>query len=197
MLNGPDKVWLLGASTGGLHAVRDFLKLVPPDQNIGLVYAQHIDAPQMATLQRMIESQTSWSARVAATGEQIAAGRVTLIPPDSETRISDRGQWLRFTSGWHGRYAPSVDQLAKRLSALYRENFGVIIFTGMGDDGARGCRLVKDKGGQVWVQEPSQCTAPSMPESVLQHQCADFVGSIEQLAGRFNTLVGQPQACVS
>ena len=192
---GAVKVWLLGASTGGLQAVRKFLSLVPVTPDLAFVYAQHIPGQQVATLLKMIERDSGWPAREPSTGHFIRPGTVTLISPQFETRVGKQGWILRFNSAWRGDYAPSIDQLANRLAQLYREDCGAIIFTGMGDDGARGCCAVKEYAGQVWVQDPRECTVPAMPEATIQRCGTDFIGSVEQLASRISVDVNQMEAC--
>ena len=189
------RIWLLGASTGGLQAVRQFLSNVPVTSDLAFVYAQHIGGQQMATVLRMIETQAGWPAREPSTGQFIRPGTVTLISPQFETRVSRQGWILRFGSSWQGRYAPSIDQLANRLAQLYRQNCGAIIFTGMGDDGARGCCAVKEYAGQVWVQDPLECTVPAMPQAVIERCETDFIGSVDQLASRISEDVNQMETC--
>ncbi|MDG1495161.1 MAG: chemotaxis protein CheB [Porticoccaceae bacterium] len=191
----PVKVWLLGASAGGLQAVRHFLSQITPRDDVAFVYAQHIAAQQMATLLKIIETHTGWPARVPSTGQLIKPGTVTVISSEFETRISKQGWVLRFASPWQGQYAPSIDQLANRLALLYRRDCGAIIFTGMGDDGARGCQAIKQFAGQVWIQEPSDCMVPAMPQAVTRRCKADFIGTVEELAKKFNTDVIQMEAC--
>lgn len=188
-------IWLLGASTGGLQAVQQFLSKVPVSNEVAFIYVQHIAVEQIDTLLRLIESQTGWPARQAVTGQLIKPGSVTLISPKFETRLSKQGWMLRFNSRWSGHYAPSIDQLAARLALVYKRNCGVIIFTGMGDDGAKGCQTIKDRGGKVWVQDPTDCTAPAMPEAVMQRNSADFVGNAGQLAQKMCMEMEQMEAC--
>ena len=102
---------------------------------------------------------------------------------------------LRFNSRWSGHYAPSIDQLAARLALVYKRNCGVIIFTGMGDDGAKGCQTIKDRGGLVWVQKPEGCTAPAMPTAVLSSSKVDFVGTVAQLADKIKMETLHMEAC--
>jgi chemosensory pili system protein ChpB (putative protein-glutamate methylesterase) len=52
----------------------------------------------------------------------------------------------------------------------------------MESDGAIACRLIKQKGGRVWVQSPASCISPSMPEAALATGCVDYQGSAEGLA---------------
>jgi chemosensory pili system protein ChpB (putative protein-glutamate methylesterase) len=189
------RIWLLGASTGGLQAVRQFLSSVPVTSDLAFVYAQHIPGQQIATVLRMIEAQTGWTAREPSTGHFISPGTVTVISPKFETRVSREGWILRFASSWQGQYAPSIDQLANRLAQLYRQHSGVIIFTGMGDDGVRGCCAIKEYAGQVWVQDPQECTAAAMPQAVIQRCDIDFIGSVDQLARRLNEDAKQMEIC--
>lgn len=189
------KIWLLGASTGGLQAVRQFLSNVPVTSDLAFVYAQHIAGQQINTVLRMIETQTGWPARELSTGQFIRPGTVTVISPQYETRLSKQGWILRFASSWRGHYAPSIDQLANRLAQLYRQDCGAIIFTGMGDDGARGCCSVKEYAGQVWVQDPLECTVPAMPQAVIERCETDFIGSVDQLAGRISEDINQMETC--
>ena len=193
-LNG-QRIWLLGASTGGLQAVKNFLSSVPVNTELAFVYAQHIPGQQVATLLRMIESQTGWPAREPSTGHFIRPGTVTVISPQFETRVSREGWILRFASTWRGQYAPSIDQLANRLAQLYRQDCGAIIFTGMGDDGARGCCAIKEYAGQVWVQDPGECTVPAMPEAVIERCETDFIGTVDQLANRISEDVNHMEMC--
>lgn len=192
---GAKRVWLLGASTGGLHAIKQFLAQIPVTRELAFVYAQHIAEQQMSTVLRMIETKTGWPAREPLTGQFIRPGTVTVISPQFETRVSKHGWVLRFASAWQGHYAPSIDQLANRLALLYRQDCGIIIFTGMGDDGARGCCAVKEYAGQVWVQDPQECTVPAMPQAVIQCCETDFVGSIDELANRISGDINQMEAC--
>ena len=189
------RVWLLGASTGGLEVVVKFLSQVPANNEIAFIYAQHIDAQQIETLQRILANQTNWPVRLAATGQTIAGGTVTLVSPRFDTRLCKSGWLLCFDSPWQGQYGPSIDRLASGIALLYRRNCGAIIFTGMGDDGSKGCQSIKDRGGLVWVQKPEGCTAPAMPTAVLSSSKVDFVGTVAQLADKIKTETLQMEAC--
>jgi chemosensory pili system protein ChpB (putative protein-glutamate methylesterase) len=143
----------------------------------------------------MIETKTGWPVRYATTGQILAPGTVTVVSPQFETRLCKQGWILQFSSPWQGSYAPSIDRLALGLALLYKDNCGSIIFSGMGDDGVKGCQTIIDRGGRVWVQDPSECTAPSMPSAVMQCSKVDFVGTVAQLADRIRMETQQMEAC--
>jgi len=184
------RVWLLGASTGGLEVVVKFLSQIPVNNEIAFIYAQHI-----AEQQRIITKQTDWPVRQAATGQTIAPGTVTVVSPRFDTRLCKSGWLLCFDSPWQGRYGPSIDRLAAGIALQYRHNCGAIIFTGMGDDGSKGCQTIIDRGGSVWVQKPEGCTAPAMPTAVLSTSRVDFVGTVAQLADKVREEALQMEAC--
>ncbi|KAB7628134.1 chemotaxis protein CheB, partial [Alkalilimnicola sp. S0819] len=60
-------------------------------------------------------------------------------------------------------YAPSIDSVMEEVARRYGANGGAIIFSGMGDDGARGCQAVAGAGGLVWAQDSASCAIDSMP----------------------------------
>ena len=101
----PDRVWLLGASTGRLPAVKQFLSVVPVGKEIAFIYLQHKDNQQVDILLRMIETKTEWPARHGNTRQLIETGTVTLVFLQYETRLCKWGLILRFDSPWQGQYA--------------------------------------------------------------------------------------------
>lgn len=188
------QVWLLAASTGGLHAVGRFLAQVPPASGIGFVYAQHIQVEQAFQLVKMVKRNSQWRAGMACAGGFAPEGYVTVVSPGERVSI-DSNNVLNITGEkWSGQYQPSVDQVAVDLAACYRQHAGMIVFTGMGDDGVAGSKAIKAAGGSVWVQSPSSCTATAMPEAILSRGESDVSADIDTLADMFNTrLSAAPQ----
>jgi chemosensory pili system protein ChpB (putative protein-glutamate methylesterase) len=176
------EVWVLAASTGGPAAVKDFLKELPPALNIAFVYVQHIDTGQAETLIKMMGNAGHYPAVIARQGEVLINNTLTLVTAERSLQIHDNGTLLISKSPWSGFYAPSIDQVAANVARVYRQRSGIIIFTGMGDDGAASCRLIKQQGGKVWAQSPEQCTIASMPEEAIATGTVSFTGSPQELA---------------
>lgn len=177
------ELWLLAASTGGPAAVKRFLAHLPANLGIAFLYVQHIDAHQTVTLNRMMNNAGNYPAMIATEGRVLAANSLTLITAGDPVELLDNGTlMLNRGKEWKGCYAPSIDQVAANAARIYRERCNLIIFTGMGDDGAASCRLIKQVGGKVWVQSPSDCTSDSMPVSALATGCVNLSGTPEYLA---------------
>lgn len=185
-------LWVLAASTGGPAAVKRFLAALPADLRVAFLYVQHIDANQAVTLNRMMTNAGSYPALVASQGLVLEANSLTLITAQDCVEVLGNGTLaIHYGRGWKGDYAPSIDQVAANVAQVYRESCGLIIFTGMGDDGAASCRLVKQVGGQVWVQRPDDCTSDSMPVCALATGCVGLSGSPEYLAKALAKLLGK------
>jgi chemosensory pili system protein ChpB (putative protein-glutamate methylesterase) len=181
--NPASELWLLAASTGGPAAVKRFLAQLPANLGIAFLYVQHIDAHQTVTLNRMMSNAGNYPAMAATQGRVLAADSLTLITAGEPVELLDNGTLiLNRGQQWKGSYAPSIDQIAANAARIYRARCNLIIFTGMGDDGAASCRLIKQVGGKVWVQSPDDCTSDSMPVSALATGCVSLSGTPEYLA---------------
>lgn len=177
-------VWILAASTGGPAAVKEFLAHLPPGLDIAFIYVQHIDTNYTATLIKMMSAASHYPAFVACQGDVLQRNAIALINAEQSLEIVDDGTLLANGKPWGGPYAPSIDQVAANIARIYRQRAGLIIFSGMGNDGARSCRLIRQQSGQVWVQTPATCTSASMPEAALATGCVDFCGTPKELAKR-------------
>ncbi|HSC68893.1 MAG TPA: chemotaxis protein CheB [Cellvibrio sp.] len=181
--NPASELWVLAASTGGPAAVKRFLAQLPANLGIAFLYVQHIDANQAVTLNRMMTNAGNYPAMVATQGVVLEANSLTLVTARDPVEILDNGTLVvNYGQSWKGSYAPSIDQIAANAARIYREQCGLIIFTGMGDDGAASCRLIKQVGGRAWAQAPDDCTSDSMPVSALATGCVSLSGTPEYLA---------------
>jgi chemosensory pili system protein ChpB (putative protein-glutamate methylesterase) len=185
------KVWVLAASTGGIDAVTRFLKLVPCRENVALVYVQHIVEQQHPQLLKIVARNSNWRTRSVDYGSSLKGGWVTIPSPEERFDIDGEGlMGVVDSGGWQAPYRPNIDDVARQVATFYRHCSGLIVFTGMGGDGCKGAACVRDSGGQVWVQTPSSCAAIAMPEAVLGAGGVMFVGTVEELAEKFNQEIG-------
>jgi len=182
------KVWLLAASAGGLHAVRAFLEGLDCFYGVAFIYAQHIEAEQANQLVKMIARNTPWRAQMALDGSRLTTGSVTVVPPAQRIALA-AGLVSTSKSRWPAPYAPSIDGVAAELASEYGPACGMIVFSGMGDDGVAGSRLIREKGGSVLVQSPADCTVPALSEAVFKHGAFDQSGNIAQLREAFIKLL--------
>ena len=184
------EVWVLAASTGGLRAVAQFLARVKPERGLGFVYAQHIEVAHQDQLLKLVSRHSQWGAEIAYSGGRLREGCVTVISPGE--RISIGGGRIKSTGQcWRGPYRPCIDDICHDLAVCYQQCSGMIVFTGMGDDGVTGSKKIKAARGSVWVQAPESCIAPALPEAIKARGEYDFCADIEVLSSRFNRRLGR------
>ncbi|MGH1439959.1 MAG: chemotaxis protein CheB [Cellvibrionaceae bacterium] len=182
-------VWVLAASTGGPEAVKEFLDDLPSHQGIAFVYAQHIESGQHRALANTIARNSRYTGCMISHGDKVVADAVMVVPSHHQLDLLEEGIFLARDQPWRGEYRPSIDQVVAMVADCFGEKSGVIFFSGMGDDGMTGARLMSRRGGQVWVQSPDTCASDSMPHAVQQTGCVDKVGSPKQLAVLFKQYI--------
>ena len=183
-------VWVLGASLGGPEAMLQFIAEIPAGLPISFVYAQHIDANCAGLLARVLERKSALRVRVLGDGSVLSRGLLGIVPVGSELEFLPLGRVRTTGKPWSGAYAPAIDDVIKGIAGKYRRSAGVIIFSGMGDDGAAGCAAMQSQGGSVWVQSPESCVCAAMPEATIARV---RVASTDTPAGLARALLRQYQ----
>lgn len=177
-----ETVWVLAASMGGPKAVTEFLNALPAKLPMALVYGQHIQANFDQFLVDTLAKNQPYPVHLLAGEHTLTAGQLAVVPVDRQLRFLSRGRVVATRSSWHGQYQPALDQVIAELARQYRHKLGVIIFSGLCDDGAIGCRVAKACGATVWAQSPASSSSSSMPQAAIDTGCVSLQGTPQQLA---------------
>jgi len=177
-------IWVLGASLGGPQAVRQFLSSVQADLPVAFVLAQHIGANHISLLAEQLNRITPFTVLSGRPGHLIRHNEVILTPADKNIKITDDG-YLSFTPATKDAiYSPSIDNAIDAVASHYGDMAGAIVFSGMGDDGARGCESMAKHGGIVWAQDVESCVISSMPDQARKTSTVTFSANPHALAQR-------------
>ncbi len=160
-------IWVLAASTGGIEAVREFFQALPADLPVGFLYVQHIDAGHEAPLQDMINRCSHYPAYKVYHGGVIQDRSTAILAGCKWVDCQPNGTLSVRKEQWPGPYSPSINQVFANCALSFGARCGAILFSGMGDDGTTGARLILQRGGQVWAQEPLSCAIDSMPQAAI------------------------------
>jgi chemosensory pili system protein ChpB (putative protein-glutamate methylesterase) len=179
-----EQVWILAASLGGPAAVKEFLDSLPKGLPIAFVYAQHIDACFADALSKVLARHSFLNLRKAQHGDTLKAGEVLMAPVDKEMILNEQGNIIFKNTPWPGPYGPSIDQTMLNIAQHYGSRCNVILFSGMGNDGAIAAPILKKQGCKIWVQQSESCANSSMPDSVAETGASSFSGTPAQLATR-------------
>lgn len=191
----PVAVWVLAASTGGPEAINEFLAALAPGLPVAFVYAQHIEAPFDTVLTASLARRHGHYSAILGEGEQLLRrGQILVVPVSTQVRFLPFHRVVASRHPWQGQYQPAIDQVVAEVARLYQTRCGVIVFSGMCDDGAFGCRRVRAVGGGVWVQTPDSCVSPDMPNAALATGTVSRRGTPADLALAFADLYGDARA---
>jgi chemosensory pili system protein ChpB (putative protein-glutamate methylesterase) len=175
-------VWVLGASLGGPQAVRQFLAAISPDLPVAFILAQHIGASHINLLAEQLNRVTPFNVVPGRNGHKVRHHEVILTPADKQLSLTDDGYIALTPSPPAAVYSPSIDLVMTEVARQYGAKAGTIIFSGMGDDGARGCEAIAEHGGVVWAQDIASCVVSSMPDQARKTGKVSYSANPEQLA---------------
>ncbi|MBS3910191.1 MAG: chemotaxis response regulator protein-glutamate methylesterase [Actinobacteria bacterium] len=185
-----DGVIVLGASTGGTVAISDLLVLLPKDSP-GIVIVQHMPEQFTKAYADRINGLVDLDVREAKNGDRVRRGAVLIAPGGRHMLLQKdiQGYYVQIKDGPPvNRHKPSVDVLFRSAAnSAGHEAIGIIL-TGMGNDGAKGMRELKDAGAFNIAQSKETCVVFGMPRVAIELGGVDKIASIEEiprlLAGR-------------
>ncbi|MCC4114060.1 chemotaxis response regulator protein-glutamate methylesterase [Aromatoleum toluclasticum] len=185
---------VIGASTGGIDAVRDVLVHMPADAPPILV-VQHMPELFTAMFAERMDAICRIRVKEAQDGERALPGHAYVAPGHSHMLVerAGAGYVIRLSQADPvNRHRPSVDVLfhAAAVSAG-RDAVGVIL-TGMGADGAEGIRALKRAGAYNYAQSEASCVVFGMPKAAIATGSVDRVAAPAGIAQHLLTLLHEP-----
>ena len=180
---------VIGASEGGVDAIRSVATALPPDFPAAVFVVLHIGAHK-SQLPALLNLSGNLPASHAKDGEPIYPGRIYVAPPDHHLVIEH--EHMRLTRGPRENWArPAVDPLFRSAARAYGADVIGVVLTGGLNDGTAGLFEIKQAGGTTIVQDPDDAANPSMPRSALQHVEVDHRTTLRSLPTLLTALVGR------
>ncbi len=182
---------VIGASAGGITALKDLVAQLPPDFGAAIFVVQHLSAHAPSFLPEIL-SRAGWLPAVhPKDGDPIEMGRIYIAPPDHHLLIED--QHIVIKKGpKENRFRPSIDALFRSAAYTYGPRVIGVVLTGLLNDGTSGMWSVQRLGGVGVIQEPDDAEYPSMPTSVLEYVDVDHIVPLAEMAQTLCELVGEP-----
>ncbi|NTU59012.1 MAG: hypothetical protein HGB00_08885 [Chlorobiaceae bacterium] len=178
----------IGASASGLEAIEIFLRHASAECGMAFVIIRHLDPVHKGSLVELLQRVTPMPVVQVADRMRINPGHVFVIPPNKDLSMSNGAMHLLEPAEPHGLRLP-VDTIFRSMANDMEQRSIRIILSGMGSDGTLGLRAIKEKGGGVFVQDPSTATFDGMPRSAIDAGLADVVASPEELMARITAYI--------
>ena len=184
-LTSSEKLIIVGASTGGTEAIREFLMQMPSDCP-GILIAQHMPEGFTTSFARRLDSLCKISVREAAGDERVLPGHAYIAPGHSHLLLARSGAnyVTRIEQSEPvNRHRPSVDVLFRSAATAAGKNAVGVILTGMGKDGAAGMLDMKNAGAYNFAQDEASCVVFGMPREAIAMGGTHEVGALSALPG--------------
>ena len=185
----------VGASAGGLAALEAFFANVTADSGLAYVVVQHMDPTHEAMLASLLQRVTPLPVCEATNAMVIGPNKVYVIPPGSELTVNQGRLHLSRIRHPRGLGLP-IDVLFHSLAQDQRKRAIGVVMSGMGSDGTRGLKAIREQGGVALVQEPGSAQFSSMPQSAIAAGCADIVALASELPQRIIAAIAPAEASV-
>lgn len=164
----------IGASAGGLEALREMLAPATLPTGLAFVIVQHLDPNHESMLAQLLDRNTALPVLQSAGGERIAADTVYIIPPGHGLAVRDGVLELTQFQQPRGLRRP-IDDFFLSLASDQQSNAACVILSGTGADGTTGLRAIKENGGVCVAQQPESARYDGMPLSAVGTGLTDFV----------------------
>lgn len=173
----------IGASAGGLVALREVLGHLPADFPAPIVVVQHLDPDHRSAMAELLTKRTPLDVVEARDGDALARGVAHLAPPDHHLLVGTEGRLSLSSAAQVHFLRPSADLLFDSVAETYGDGAIAVVLTGTGSDGSDGVRRIKELGGTVISQDEASSDFPGMPASAIRTGCVDHVLPLGQIAG--------------
>jgi two-component system CheB/CheR fusion protein len=183
----------IGASAGGLEAMTQLLRDLPPNTGMAFVLVQHLDPTHESALSSLLARSTDMPVMEARNNVPLEPNHIYIIPPNKMMGISARHLKLypRRGGGRH-EYMP-IDVFFRSLAEEEGSNAVGIILSGNGADGMRGLLGIKAAGGITFAQDERSAKYPGMPGNAITSGCVDFVLTPERMVRELTRIGGYPR----
>jgi two-component system chemotaxis response regulator CheB len=181
-----DGVIAIGASAGGTQAIAEILARLPP-QMPGVAIVQHMPPRFTASFAERLNHQCRLEVREARSGERLKPGIVLIAPGGMHMALMRAGGGYAvrvYEDEPVNRHRPSVDVLFESIARVAGANALGIILTGMGSDGARGLRAMRNAGAYTIAQDETSSVVFGMPDQAIRQGAVVEIAPLERIPER-------------
>lgn len=187
-----EKLVCIGASTGGTEAIKEILMRMPADSP-GIVITQHMPPGFTTSFAARLNTLCQITVQEAVNGARILPGHAYIAPGGKQFKLDKSGaNYVCIVDDGEpvNRHKPSVEVLFKSVARVVGRNAFGIMLTGMGNDGAKAMKEMKDAGSYNFVQDEASCIVFGMPREAILHGAADEILPLLEIAGALLSRLG-------
>jgi two-component system chemotaxis response regulator CheB len=172
----------IGASAGGISALRRVLSGLPGDFPAACVVVQHLGPTHRSMVAEILDRATPLEVRQAQDGDTLRPATVYVAPPDQHLLVAPPGRVVLSHAKQVRFLRPSADLLFESVANTYKSRAIAVVLSGTGGDGSDGVRAIKTMGGTVIVQERSTAEFTGMPDAAIATEVVDLIVPLEGIS---------------
>ena len=186
------RIIAIGASAGGLEALKAFFEGSPVEDTNAYVVIQHLSPDYKSMMGELLKKSTGLPIVEVSEGMEVLPGHVYLIPPVNNLILQDGFLHLIEKPKNQSLNLP-IDMFFESLAKNRKDMAIGVILSGTGSDGTRGARAIKEYDGMVMVQDPLQAQFDGMLRSAINTGLVDYVLPVEQMGTELKNFITAPE----
>jgi two-component system, chemotaxis family, protein-glutamate methylesterase/glutaminase len=171
---------VVGASAGGVRALRTLVRGLPADLQAALFVVLHTPSGEKSLLPEILSYAGAFPALAAQEGSMIENGRI-YVAPNNRHMLVERGRVRVVFRPRENLFRPAIDPLFRSAASAYGARVIGILLSGTLDDGCNGLGEIKQRGGFAIVQKPSDAEFPDLPLNAIQRVNVDRVLPVAEI----------------
>jgi len=190
----------IGTSTGGPNALESVFRALPVEIAVPVVVVQHMPPVFTKMLAERLDGTSRISVREAQAGDLLRPGQALIAPGGRHLVLKPAaaGAVVALTDDPPENFVrPAVDVMFRSAAACYRDRVLGLVLTGMGRDGAKGAKVIRDAGGEMFVQDEATSVVWGMPGAVAAAGQADRVLPLQGIAAELSAVLARKPAGVA
>ncbi|GAB2776848.1 chemotaxis protein CheB [Salinimicrobium soli] len=190
-ISSETRIVAIGASAGGLEALKAFFAKIPQNTSCAYVVIQHLSPDYKSMMGELLKRITDLPIVEVSDRLEVRAGHIYLIPPVNNLIYKDGLLHLSAKPKDQTLNLP-IDMFFESLAREKKDKAIGVILSGTGSDGTRGARAIKENDGMIMVQEPAEAQFDGMPKSAINTGLVDYVLSVEKMGEELQTFLNAP-----
>ncbi len=182
------KLVLIGTSTGGPKALQEVIPTLPSGIDAAIMIVQHMPPGFTRSLAERLDSMSRVKVKEAEQGEKVVPGCAYIAPGDAHMLVKahvfgpDRSLNIVLDkSPPRGGHRPAVNSMMESAAEQFWSHMVAVVMTGMGNDGAEGIKLIKEKKGKIIAEDKSSCIVYGMPKAAAETGVVDKVVPLSEI----------------